>query len=98
MLPTLLARTVLGKAGRIGDAQLTSDICDHAGRRLCGVLQKGAQIAPRAQLQREAKTVMIAPAQDDELTVGIIAMKVMRQLIGGEFADIVSIAPLLLVG
>ena len=41
---------------------------------------------------------MIAPAQDDELTVGIIAMKVMRQLIGGEFADIVSIAPLLLVG
>lgn len=98
MPPTLLARTVLRQAGRISDAQVTGDIRDHAGWRLEGVFQKCAQISHRAPLQREAATVVIAPAYHDELAVRIIEMKGMGQLIGSEVADLAAIASLLVVG
>jgi hypothetical protein len=49
-------------------------------------------------LQRKAEAVVIAPTQPDELVVSIIEMKVTGQLIGGEFADVAAIAPLLVVG
>jgi hypothetical protein len=77
---------------------LTGDICDHAKRCLDGFYQKCAQIAHRTQLQREAKTVVIAPEYYDELAVRIFEMKVISQLLGGECTDIAAIVLLLFVG
>jgi len=87
------------------DAELASHERDGLGRHVRGLLQEGAQEPDGAELDGEAQSHVRAAAAGDEGADPrksfefrcVVEVEVAGQLLGGGFAGVAAVAPLLLL-
>jgi hypothetical protein len=80
VVPPLSACTVLSKAVRMLDTQLSSKDRHHGGRSLRQIFRKRPDVTNGPELYREAKPIVIASMERDKAAVAVIKMKVAGEI------------------